>query len=495
MKDARLKDAVLADLLSREEIVNDPSGIDATKDSILQYIREWVLANTPEQWEDFATDILHKVGLYIKTSTPDKALKFTESIFKRDLVRKEKPLELVVIHDGHLAVRMPDVPVADEAQQRNLAKVLGISLRILGIKYSNLRILRDAKLGKSVRIIERLDRSISLLESALALPADQAGEAYEFECGFKANLPELLAAIKVSRRNSNLVRKISQSKAASVTADLLRKTFNMRFGFEESGADVWVVNYLKAIFAEATKPYTQLLPGEWIHSLRVRNNVNTDAGIMTKMGYVGISPAHIKVQQVVLTIKGKKTVHVPARQVKGRTNIGKGTNEEVDCLEAVNVKNHEEGIPHRDYRAAVVLLLPLISPKVGKPIKEQLSGDSLTPRSLDALEFYKKNAELVDALMRAFNIKVAIDKKSKTARPIHYESARNHLLNVSARAAFMDATGITYQKYTDIPEFIRMYLEKNFYRKIIPREEDLSLISSDKSPADARTESGVASGT
>jgi hypothetical protein len=474
MVDARIKDILLAEVLNNQDLVDSLTSPEAALKSIGSYLEPLVISSSPEKAEELVTEIADKVALFIISKSPKEATKLMQSIYiKKASARRAQPM--FVLHNQTLSVRVPNVDPKNEGQILNLAKTLSFAMKLFKVPKEGLKIYRHSELGNSVHLLSKIERTIDLLESALLLPASQAGDAIQFESGFKANLPEILAAIKVARRNSNLVRKTTPAKDRKVvvtTADILRKSFNIRSGFEESGADPWVVNFLRAILAEVTKPYTQHLPGDWMHSLRVRNETNSDVGIMAKMGWAGVSPAPIKVHKVLLTRVVKKKTLVLPKSTKGKTVIGRGTEIEKEELVPLSLEKFPEGMTFREYRAALTLVLPLINPKENKSLKDQLSGDSLTPRSPSSLAFYKENKEIVDALNIAFAIMTAIPKKDRKAEPSHFEHARNHLINLTAEVGFQDANGKEYRTYLSIPEHIRLPLEKFFNRLIKAAEEE-----------------------
>jgi len=326
------------------------------------------------------------------------------------------------------------------------------------------------------------------MDASLTLPASQAGEGYEFEQGLKANLPEILASIRVLRRNTNLIT--SQKGKAGVTSpELLRKTFNMKFGLEESGSDPWVSSILKACFSEVTKPTAERFPGEWMHSLRIRNNTKSDIGIIAKMGYKPVQVAPIKVQKVLMS---KRTLvretQLPTGK-KGNVIIGQGSIIEKEVIKPLTFENFPEGTNFREFRAAVTMLLPYIDPNSPKGLKDQLISDPLHPVSEFSLKFWKEHGDVADAFNTAFAILAACsDKKSKTT-PTHQEMSRNYAISKTANVGFYDKFGRRYPTYLSIPEHIRSGFEKSFCRKISDAEEvSDDDTSSDHKKGDVRQE-------
>lgn len=373
----------------------------------------------------------------------------------------------MVKKDKTLAFRVPCVDPKNEGLIKNLGFLLSVICDCLGCDSSLVKLQRDEKLGTEFNLSAKVQGCLQLMQASLTIP-QSGGVATEFETGLKASLPEMLAALKVARRNSNLVYKspkVLKAKITPVSSEMLRKTVNMKFGFDERNSDPFVASLLKEFLNELTKPLVQNLPGVYMHSLKTRNKAQSDQALLHLMGYVPCSPGANKILHTILHKTKEVETKVAPKAAKGTTVIGKGTSVIALKVFALNAdKAHPEETDFREFRTGVVCTLPYINPKSTKPIKDQITNQSLEVRELGTLSFWKKNEELAEAVYLAYAIKLAIDKKSK-AQPKHFKNAREHLINLSANQVFQDASGTIYQKYSDIPLNIRGWLETTYFHK------------------------------
>jgi len=474
MKEALTRDLLLAHFLFNQEYADRLTSPEEGLRAMAEFVSTMTEFKSPEKQRDLIIDLLDEASLFVLSKSPKEATRLYQGLYKKPGTKKARQ-QTIAVSNGTLVCRCPKVPSENEGQTLNLAKVISLAMRMMKIKVGDVKVIYDESLGSSCNLLAKIERSISLMETACSLATSQAGEAIELSTGLRANLPEILASIKVARRNTNLTRKFG--KAEKVTADTLRKTLNIRFGLEESGSDPWVCSFLKGLFNEVTKPYTSYLPGEFMHSLRVRNQCSSDAAILAKMGYVGLAPATIKVEKVLLSRTESYTeVQAPKAKDPKTTTIGKGTEVVRSRVVPLNEDKFPEGANFREYRCAVTTVLPMIDPGSNIGPRDQIKGDSLTPRSEYALSFYKKNSELVDAANTAFAIMSSIPNKGSKATPEQFNNARNRYIGLSANIGFFDATGKEYQKYSEIPDHTRKFLEKLFRRKVATVE---SLNSSD----------------
>jgi len=420
-------------------------------------------------------ELANELALYKLSDFPKEGQKLEKSLHKETKLSYNKSKPLFVLVNDILVIRHPNVDKNNQGIIDNLAKILKFICEILRISPSKLRLYADDELGKSVNLLSKIERTLDILSASLRLPASQAGEAVQFDSGLKANLPEILAALRVVRRNGSLIRRLTSGKnqkTPQTTADLLRKSFNIRAGFEENGADPWVCNILRTAFSEVTKPTCETFPGEWMHSLRVRNGTKTDLGIVAKMGYTAIQPAPFKAKRVIFTRKAQETIHLTPQNKMGFVVIGTGSDIVRETTKLLTFENFPEGMNYREYRAAVVTFLPFINPKSDKQKADQVAVGPLDPVSEPTLRFFKENPELVDAINLAFAILVDIDNKKSKSTPGHFDEARNHYIRASANIEFQDASGRKYQKYMEIPEDIRRFLEKSLNRKVVLTQRD-----------------------
>jgi hypothetical protein len=170
------------------------------------------------------------------------------------------------------------------------------------------------------------------------------------------------------------------------------------------------------------------------------------------------------VQVSILNKVRKEIVHEAPKPVKGKVNIGKGTDVEKVKVIPLTKETFPEGTDFREFRAAIVCSLPFINPDAKDSYKEQLSGQDLILRTQSALTFWKKNVELADSISLAYAVKVALGRNSK-ATPEHFDNARNKLINNTANVAFTDANGKIYHRYSDLPVNVRQFFESTYQHK------------------------------
>jgi len=314
-----------------------------------------------------------------------------------------------------------------------------------------------------------------MIDNSLAsftLPASEMGERTEFKTGFKANLVEMIAAIRLSRRYGGGLQKSPAPKGhatVQVTLDDLRSTLNTRAGLNEHGVDRFIQIFVKSVFNELTKPNWKFFPGKWIHSLKQTNNVKNNVGIVYKLGYEPKVANYAKVLQVVNTRVQPKAGSKPI----GRNKDGKPRFESKSYeMVALDDKKNPEGINHQEFRLCMFLMLPLIDPKDKRSPKDQLLRDPLTVKDKHVCDFYSKNRDVVDAVNLAYATKVSVGRKGSKATPLGFKSARGHSIRLSANREWMDASGNKYQKLADVPEHTRTYLMTSLRRKISKEDSD-----------------------
>jgi hypothetical protein len=334
------------------------------------------------------------------------------------------------------------------------------------------------------------------------------GDKHAFQPGFKGNLVELLAAVRLLRRYQGTLQSgvsSSGAKLPSVTLESLRKTINLRSGILEPGVSDFTKIIVKAVFNELTKPNSKHFPGAWINSAKVSNNVKNNIGIVYKLGYECKVPNAGKVLQVIkgpvrikpsIVEKLKKTIEAEVAprgkipddhlEILVSERLPQKTNANSEIY-SIDEKTSPGGITHREFRLGVSLLLPLIDPKSEKSPKDQISTDPLSVRNRNQLGFYSKNRDVVDACNLAYATKAAVANQKSKATVLGYESARGHTISLCANRTFMDATGREYQKFLDIPKNTRNFLLKLLHRNI-DAEETESPIERDDSKTTCEVE-------
>jgi hypothetical protein len=467
-KDGLIKDILLDLVLLEDEAIESTESPSDLLQLVTSIVKKYLVINTEEEsFRLLCRDICYSAIIFRTSAIPKE-----NSILAKAFVKKAKDPNALAItklvhHKSTLAFRVPAVDMENKGLTENLGFVLAVINDCLGCDSRSLKIQRDETLGREFTLSTKIQSGLNILLASLSLP-NVGGAVTEFATGLKANLPELLAALKVARRNSNLVYKslkATKAKVAVVSAELLRETINMIFGFKDRGADPFLCGLVKEFLNEMTKPSSNNLPGSYMNQLKARNNAKTDQALLHLMGYTPCSPGGNKVLNTLLH-KTKEVTSIKAPKAKkGTTVIGKGVETTELDIYSLNSSKDSEELTFREFRAGVICTLPYIDPKSEKTIKEQLNNQSLSVKELPTLAFWKKNTELAEAVYTAASILTAATKKTGKAKPIHFQESRDRLINLTANQPFVDAKGTRYPKYSDLPSSTRGWFESTYFHK------------------------------
>jgi hypothetical protein len=375
----------------------------------------------------------------------------------------------VLVTGNTIVVRIPSYDTQNTGQMDNLGKYLRWAVLTLGLKDPVVKILPDEKLGNAIVLPAKMERMMDASIAALSLPPKESGDRAEFKTGLKANLVELIAAVRIMRRYQGSLQKLPApkgKKALATTLDDLRSSINGRIGLNEHGLPAFSAIFVKCILNELTKPNNSRFPGKWISSLKETNGVKSNTGILYKLGYEGCVANPQKTIAVVKTAVELKT---PKESSKKSSNDQRSKKEKYEAISRTK-ESHPDGISHRDFRLGAFLLLPLLDPRSKKGPKDQLSVDIITLKDSTITSFYKQNRDVVDAMNLAYATLKAIGKKDSKASPLGYRSARGHAISLTANREWMDASGTKYQAFMDVPEHLRNFLLSFLNRSI--KEDD-----------------------
>jgi hypothetical protein len=461
----------------------------ASAEDLAQFAQSLIrttLVISPEiELSGFTKDLVTKLNLYFSSSSISMTERLVSALRKETDTNEKPDRQYMVVSGNRLAVRVPVYDSENLGQIDNLGKYLRWAVTILGLKDPEVKILQDATLGTGIQLPARIERMMDNTIAALTLPPEESGDRANFRSGLKGNLIELLAAVKLMRKFMGATQKGVTPKASPTddsskkeakkewsptTLEDLKRSINVRSGLKEPGVSTFTQIFVKNVFNELTKPTGKFFPGMWIHSLKKTNGVNNNVGIIYKLGYETKVPNVNKVYNVVMhEVALKDSVAITAQKRNEKVNL---TNSNSHVRKITEKNRLSESTTHQEFRMGVFLTLPLLDPKSSTSPKDQLSTDPLTVRDKKVLGFYSKNRDVVDALYLAYATLQALPKKNSKATPLGYRSARGHAMRLTANREFMDATGQTYQLYSDIPVHIREYLQKLFMRKFTQEESD-----------------------
>nr|USW07212.1 hypothetical protein [Erysiphe lesion-associated ormycovirus 2] len=464
---------MLLDLaLSSGEIDIITSDIDLRKFTD-QLVASQICFNNVAEHDAFVQDLAVKLG-FVKISedlsSHERLTKALESRPPSEQIRKP----FIVASENLIAFRIPSYDTKNTGQEDNLGKILKWACTLLNIKHRNIRLIKDASLGNDITLPARIARMMDTTIASLTLPPSEQGERAEFKIGFKANLVELLATIKLARQYMGLVQKAKVPKGSTslaVSLDDLKKSVNGRAGLHEHGVPLYLIAIVKEVFNTLTKPHVKIMPGGWIHSLRQTNKVTSNVGVLYKLGY---EPKVATAQKTITVIKNavrEKPRNNEASNTAQSSRKGKAE-EPVFETYVKDEKNEPAGIKHGEFRLGVKLLLPYIDPSSSLGLKNQISKDSLSIKDKTVLNFYAKNRMLVDTLNLAYATKISLGNKSAKSTPLGYRAVRGHAINSSVNCEFMDASGKTYKRYIDIPEHVRNFFSKLLNKKFVKESDN-----------------------
>jgi hypothetical protein len=421
---------------------------------------------------EFIRDLSTLADLVYNSESIDKTQRLVEAL-KSNPDNQEASKAYMAVTGDTLAVRIPAYDTENTGQTDALGKYLRWACALLGLKDPKVKLLPDSTLGNSIQLQARTERMIDNTTAALSLPPSESGDRAEFKTGFKANLVELLATIKLMRKYSGSVQKGIAPKGkmiTPITLDDLRKSVNGRAGLNEHGITPFTAIFVKSVFNELTKPQNDKFPGLWIHSLKASNGVKSNLGVVYKLGY---ECKVASTQKVISVIQGQVREKKPSdpKAAKKASESTKDSDKKFEVITA-NSKTVPNGISHREFRLGAFLLLPLIDPKDKRSPKDQLSVDILTLKEKSILNFYSKNRDVVDATNLAYATKSALGHKGTKASTLGYRSARGHAIALTANRVWQDATGKEYQKLMDVPEHIRNFLLHLLNRKLVEGEAE-----------------------
>jgi hypothetical protein len=226
---------------------------------------------------------------------------------------------------------------------------------------------------------------------------------------------------------------------------MLKDSVDFHFGLKEQGVSDFSKNFLRQVFALATRP-DGLLPASFFAVTKSENGVSSHEGIMAKLGFVAINPSVNKI------------INSCTQNYKNK--------EDGTIFEVYTQK--EETLPHdKNFHMGVKFLLPYISKR--DDISSQLNRAD-QDLSTNARDYYKTYSNVVTELNRSYAFLSAHRKNKKKTKAASVVSAIVKASNLSAKMPYMRKDGKTYSSYMDIPNKIRKHLEKLLKRRKSPNK-------------------------
>jgi hypothetical protein len=453
VREAIIEDGILDMMICTEDYHTIGSYLDATSYTQSLFWR-WIEKSDAL----VARDVPRRLAMSLWMFKSGREIPQTDALsklLKKAVINEERPIPIIVLAhvEGEtiLTVRCPDVPQDAEVPTKMLAMLINFATTILCVKTENLRLCRDRELGQNVSIPAAVQRQLEMIRLSANLPkGDYPGEVLETSSGVKANLVEMLALMRLLNSKSELIRvrpaKKGDPQIKAVTLQDLRVKFNMKMGLE-SKVESWALRFIKSTLALLIKSNNKQFPGGWTYAAKSRNNTSSMEGLLHQMGYTFVIPPDYNVMSVLMS----RTTTDPAGDKK------------------IRPLNEKETLDYSEFRTAVALTLPKISPASTVSMDRQVREDPLDCRRPHVISAFKENKrqKLTNALRTAFAIKTAVEsKKASKATGVHFVHTRNELVNLSHGLSFVDATGVEYTRYNEIPEHVRGFLQKRFHHPI-----------------------------
>jgi len=447
----------------------------------------------------------------IKSGKRNEVAKITKLVNKLTIGNEDVDEPMVIYSvdpsnsENHLlTVRIPDIPAENDGHQENLAHYLNFAMKMIGVKYENLRIVKDSKVGTECQLPTTINKFMtSMIGACSSSKGYFAGEVYRFATGFEANLYEILGAMRILRINGDEVRRRpnrGKEVLPLTTFEDLREMFNTKSGLSAQNLPAYGVKLVKAVLSFTVKPHMKTIPTTMIYAVKGRNKVATTDGVLAKLGYVPIIPNMNKVKMVLFT-----SVEVEEDLGSASNKDSKATNSSVDeeaKMAAVDVdaavaalvevstkakptpkpkvakkrvfkvvkydfeKKKDLEISHPEFRVGTTFVLPLLNQNDLSKANKVLTYGNFTIKDKRALGYFKSKSEIVDAMNTAYATLIAVDDKKSKATAEHYQNARNHLMHLCNKEIYTDASGTKYDGIKEIPLPLRESLSKTLHRDI-----------------------------
>jgi len=348
----------------------------------------------------------------------------------------------------NLVIRGPVLDMNDNVTVHNFALLLNLAMLTHGLAKESIAFTADEQLGKDVKLV--FPKSLTNLLNGLISSAQTplgffAGEDHKFQTGYKANLPGILASMRLLnwKREYLRVRPRLPQGVSPVAFYDLQETFNTLSGLKNEESKGWQVECLKAIFASCIKHTNTGFPGGWIHQNRVKNNAKSDFALIQCLGWTEKICNKSKLLEVLFT-----TVDEESKVENNKRIVTKRT--------IVNVTRDKRPFGLPEFRTGVAMLLPRVCTSSDISIKEQIKVDSLSVMTLPTLtsSMDKHMVEAIDILNDAYTLRVSVSNPKSKTKPVHYQAKRGQLLTASARLQYVDAEGHSYKGLFDLPDKI-----------------------------------------
>jgi hypothetical protein len=346
-----------------------------------------------------------------------------------------------------VTIVVPSFSNEDTLSKRNLEVLVTLAHYGLGIPIEGIFVYQDPEFGTELRFDAATLKMMEDLSASSATPSG-AYSGTDIKIGsYNCNLPTILASLHLLALKQSYLRKRTPKKGEKifyVSAQELRSVFNQRSGLTQPKS--YGSKVVRALLATMVSVSNKRFPGSWIRSNREKNNVKTDLGLISVLGYTEKIPYNHKLQSVIFT-----DVNVsPTGALKLRSKSDKNQFKELSYLE---------------FRSAVSLTCNRLDPSSDLSFDKQIALEPLSVKSPKIVKVFddSKYFKSIDALSRAHAIMVSCGRSTSKSKPVHYEKARNEFLHTTAKNPIKDCSGREYQAIKDLPTPLLEYCQ-SLYR-------------------------------
>jgi hypothetical protein len=453
------KEDILLDCLIANDDSSSCESIADAKLFVKSALDSWVYVDDATVASGGIQRIAVRLYLYNVTGDAEEGSQLKKLITSTKELSISK-IPLINLHhmenESYLDFTIPKYDKDDEGSNKVIAQLVSFACKLHSVKMDHCSFYEEESLGVGkVTIPSGLSKLVDALKASASLSTGvYSGEEYRFKSGYKGTLPCMLASMRLLTIKQEFLRKRKfpkDSGKTSVTFHELQQSFNTFAGFKSDENNSFALKMTKAILQSCLKPFNKGFPGGWVFSNRTVNNVKSDFALVNLLGWTEICPSNHKMLEVLFnTVDEDASITADGKRI-----VSKRT--------AVNITTDKRNFTHQEFRTAVALTLPRLSPVHKKlDLDGQMKADSLSVDKLSIIKNFKgvKEISLVDTLNESYNFKVSLRNPKSKTKEVHYKASRDRLLSASANLQLHDANGVEYDKFSSVPKNLQDFLRK-----------------------------------
>jgi hypothetical protein len=471
-REAVFEDGLLDLLIAQLELQgNKPASLIDAENLTVAFLGKALVTDTRLVASGLKSRMSMKIWMFCSGITLPEDSAISKLLKAVKIAKDRKAPTFLLTHPNgvsHLTVRVPCLGDKDEAGMKTLTHILRFNMTMLGVKFENLKIIKDQSLGSTCSLPAAIGKAMdSLMASAGTSRGLSADPPFKFKNGFEANLVESLAALRLLNTKRLFIRTKPAKKVAKgprppapipVTESDLRELILQKLGLKSPTLVVTLsINMLRWTINAMCSTHNRTFPGGYICAAKDRNGVKTNEGLLLRMGYVPKTPSGSSIISVFST---------------GTQEITKDGVKSIKLCD-LDKKSNPNGIDFRSYRTAMVLCCPKLSDSSDDEMIKQLNVNDVDVKSAHTLRAFNEPEMriLCDELARAYGAKISLKVKDTKTKPVHYRAEKNAVVNASANLNFYDSVGNTYKNLDDVPLSIRRFVAKTFNYKLKEKRE------------------------